>query len=133
LCWGMHLMKSSVPVPFFAALVLTALLSGCVRYENKRGVDVLWQPEVTAQLIKGQSTREDILTLLGPPSQLIALEDETVLYYLFERSKGDGMILIVYNRMKIRTRYDRAVFFFDENDTLRDYATYIHEDEDEPE
>lgn len=122
-------MKSTVPVPFFAVLVLTALLVGCVRYENKRGVDVLWQPEVTAQLVKGQTTREDILTLLGPPSQLIALENETVLYYLFERSKGDGMILIVYNRMKIRTRYDRAVFFFDENDTLRDYATYIHEDE----
>ena len=124
-------MKSTVPVPFFAVLVLTALLVGCVRYENKRGVDVLWQPEVTAQLVKGQTTREDILTLLGPPSQLIALENETVLYYLFERSKGDGMILIVYNRMKIRTRYDRAVFFFDENDTLRDYATYIHEDEPE--
>lgn len=126
-------MKSPVPAPFFAALIVTVLFSGCVRYENKRGVDVLWQPEVTAQLIKGQSTREDILILLGPPSQLIALEDETVLYYLFERSKGDGMILIVYNRMKIRTRYDRAVFFFDENDTLRDYATYIHKDEDEPE
>ena len=124
-------MKSTVPVPLFAALVLTALLVGCVRYENKRGVDVLWQPEVTAQLVKGQTTRKDILTLLGPPSQLIALENETVLYYLFERSKGDGMILIVYNRMKIRTRYDRAVFFFDENDILRDYATYIHEDEPE--
>ena len=126
-------MKSSASAPVFAALIVTLLLSGCVRYENKRGVDVLWQPEVTAQLIKGQSTREDILTLLGPPSQLIALEDETVLYYLFERSQGDGMILIVYNRMKIRTRYDRAVFFFDENDTLRDYATYIHKGEDEPE
>ena len=124
-------MKSSVSAPVFTALIVTLLLSGCVRYENKRGVDVLWQPEVTAQLIKGQSTREDILTLLGPPSQLIALENETVLYYLFERSEGDGMILIVYNRMKIRTRYDRAVFFFDENDTLRDYATYIHEDEPE--
>lgn len=122
-------MKSTFPVPFFAVLVLTALLVGCVRYENKRGVDVLWQPEVTAQLVKGQTTRKDILTLLGPPSQLIALENETVLYYLFERSEGDGMILIVYNRMKIRTRYDRAVFFFDENDILRDYATYIHEDE----
>jgi outer membrane protein assembly factor BamE (lipoprotein component of BamABCDE complex) len=129
----MYLMKTSVSAPVFAALIVAVLLSGCVRYENKRGVDVLWQPEVTAQLIKGQSTREDILTLLGPPSQLIALEDETVLYYLFERSKGDGMILIVYNRMKIRTRYDRAVFFFDENDTLRDYATYIHKGEDEPE
>ena len=68
-------MKSPVPAPFFAALIVTVLFSGCVRYENKRGVDVLWQPEVTAQLVTGQSTRNDILTLLGPPSQLIALED----------------------------------------------------------
>ena len=49
-----------------------------------------------------------------------------MLYYLFEQSEGEGMILIVYNRMRIDTRYDRAVFFFDENDVLKEYSTYIH-------
>jgi outer membrane protein assembly factor BamE (lipoprotein component of BamABCDE complex) len=80
---------------------------------------------VVARLQKGESTRADVLALLGPPSQVIALEDETVLYYLFEDAEGDGLLLIVYNNIKIQTHYDRAIFFFDENDVLSDYATQV--------
>lgn len=107
------------------ACLLIGVLSGCAQYENKRGVEVTWQDSVTGHLVRGHSTRKEVLALLGPPSQVISLEDETVLYYLFERSRGDGLILIVYNRMQIDTRYDRAVLFFDENDILTDFATRI--------
>ena len=104
-----------------------SLLAGCAQYENKRGVEVTWEAAVTDHFIRGQSSRRDVLSQLGPPSQVISLEEETVLYYLFERSEGNGIILIVYNRMKIDTRYDRAIFFFDENDVLTDFATRIDE------
>ena len=110
-----------------AACVLAVALGGCAQYENKRGVEVTWQDSVTSHLVRGKTTRKDVLRLLGPPSQVIPLEEETVLYYLFERSKGDGVILIVYNRMQIDTHYDRAVLFFDENDVLTDFATRIDE------
>ena len=110
-----------------AAAFCLSLVSACAQYENRRGVDVKWQSEVTNTLVRGQSTREDVLDLLGPPSQVISLEDETVLYYLFEHSAGEGVILIVYNRFSIETGYDRAIFFFDENDRLTDYATHINE------
>jgi len=113
-----------------ALLILIWLLPGCAQYERKRGVEVNWQPAVTAQLVKGQSTREDVLTLLGPPSQVIALEEETVLYYLYEHSTGEGLILILYNRVRKSTRYDRAIFFFDENDVLTEYSTYIEKSDD---
>ena len=109
-----------------AVILVAGLLQACAQYENKRGVDVNWQSEVTAKLVNGQSTRRDVLEMLGPPSQVISLEDESVLYYLFEHSKGEGLILIVYNRMRIDTRYDRAIFFFDENDVLTDYSTHIY-------
>jgi outer membrane protein assembly factor BamE (lipoprotein component of BamABCDE complex) len=88
-------------------------------------VEVTWQDSVTDRLVRGETTRKEVLRLLGPPSQVISMEEETVLYYLFERSKGEGVILIVYNRMKIDTDYDRAVLFFDENDILTDFATRI--------
>lgn len=107
--------------------LLVSLLGACAQYENRRGVDVTWQNEITGSLVKGESTRRDVLELLGPPSQVIALEDESVLYYLFEHSNGEGLILILYNRMKIDTRYDRAIFFFDENDVLTEYATHVYE------
>ncbi len=110
-----------------AACLLAVALGGCAQYENKRGVEVTWQDTVTSHLVRGETTRKDVLRLLGPPSQVIALEEESVLYYLFERSRGDGVILIVYNRMEINTHYDRAILFFDENDILTDFATRIDE------
>ena len=115
------------PALILVAVLCTITLQACVQYESKRGVDVNWQSSVTQQLTRGESTRKDVLALLGPPSQVISMEDETVLYYLFERAKGSGLILILYNRMKIDTRYDRAIFFFDENDVLTEYSTHIYE------
>jgi outer membrane protein assembly factor BamE (lipoprotein component of BamABCDE complex) len=116
--------------PSIAALaggLCLSLLAGCAQYENKRGVEVTWQEKVTGQLQPGQSTRKDVLALLGPPSQVISLEEETVLYYLFEKSKGNGLILIVYNRMQIDTHFDRAIFFFDDRDILTEYSTRIYD------
>jgi outer membrane protein assembly factor BamE (lipoprotein component of BamABCDE complex) len=112
------------------ACLLSTVLAGCAQYESKRGVEVTWQETVTGHLVPGQTTRKDVLALLGPPSQVISLEEETVLYYLFERSVGNGLILIVYNRMQIDTRYDRAILFFDEHDLLTDFATRIDESAD---
>ncbi len=109
------------------ACLFAALSAGCAQYENKRGVEVTWQDDVTRHLVPGETSRKDVLKLLGPPSQVISLEEETVLYYLFERSRGNGVILILYNRMKIETHYDRAILFFDANDVLTDYATKIDE------
>jgi outer membrane protein assembly factor BamE (lipoprotein component of BamABCDE complex) len=117
--------------PLQPLLVLAmCLTAACAQYENKRGVDVNWQSSVTDTLVRGESTRQDTLELLGPPSQVISLDDGTVLYYLFERSKGTGLILLVYNQFDVDTSYDRAIFFFDADDRLTDYATRVHQDND---
>ena len=115
------------PTAGITACLFAIILTGCVQYESKRGVEVTWQDTVTHHLVPGETTRKDVLALLGPPSQVISLEEESVLYYLFERSVGDGMILILYNRIEIDTHYDRAILFFNEDDILTDYATKINE------
>ena len=120
-------MKFSKRIPIL--LLAGSLFAGCAQYTDKRGVDVTWQPETVAQLERGKSTRKDVLTLLGPPSQVISLGDETVLYYLFEKAEGEGYILILYNRFDRATNYDRAVFFFNSEDVLTEYATWINPDE----
>ena len=112
-------------------LLCLGLLSACVQFKSKRGVEVAWQRDVVEKLIRGQSTRAEVLDALGPPSQVISLQEETVLYYLFEKAEGEGVILILYNRIEVDTRYDRAIFFFDENDLLTDYSTRIHLHDDE--
>jgi outer membrane protein assembly factor BamE (lipoprotein component of BamABCDE complex) len=100
-----------------------ALLGGCAQYHNQRGIEAQWQADQARALTKGKTTRAEVLDWLGPPSQVIALDDETVLYYLFERSAGVGLVLLVYNRFDVDTRYDRAIFFFDGDDLLTDYST----------
>lgn len=110
----------------FLLVVCSGVLGACAQFESKRGVDVNWQSAVTDHLVTGKSTRQEVLALLGPPSQVIALNDESVLYYLFEHAQGEGLILIVYNRMQIDTRYDRAIFFFDEHDVLTEFSTRLY-------
>ena len=111
---------------YVMVVLISGWLVGCVDINDKRGVEVTWQPGAVNQLQKGKSTRKDVLTLLGPPSQVINLGEESVLYYLYERSVAQGMILILYNTFDRDTEYDRAVFFFDANDVLTEYATHIN-------
>ena len=117
------------PRKLLSLLLASGLLASCAHYTDKRGVEVTWQPNTIAQLEKGKSTRKDVLALLGPPSQVISLGDETVLYYLYEKSKGEGYILILYNRFERASDFDRAVFFFNSKDVLTEYATRINPDE----
>lgn len=112
-----------------AAAAVLCLLQACAQYENKRGVDVQWQDSIISQLTRGTSTRADVLKLLGPPSQVIALDGESALYYLFEHARGDGLILVLYNRTRIETTYDRAIFFFDDNDVLTEFSTRVYDSE----
>lgn len=115
--------KMALRLVSLIALILS--LTACTQYENKRGVTVLWQPSMLAQLERGVSTRADILDKLGPPSQIITSGDQTALYYLNENARGSGLLLFVYNKVEVDTQYDRAVFFFDDQDLLTDFSAYI--------
>ncbi len=113
----------------FAALLLSiALLQACAQYDNKRGVEVNWQDTVMSGLQTGKSTRKEVMDLLGPPSQVISMDGESALYYLFANSRGEGLILGVYNRWNIDTRYDRAIFFFDDDEVLTEFSTHINDE-----
>lgn len=114
--------------PFLIVLLAIAMmLCGCAQYENRRGVLERW--EQSHEFTRGVTSRQDVMAALGPPSQVIALDGETVLYYLYERARGDALILVVYNRVQVDTRYDRAIFFFDENDLLADHAAFFDSDQ----
>jgi outer membrane protein assembly factor BamE (lipoprotein component of BamABCDE complex) len=104
------------------------LLAACAQYDSERGVDVSWHEANMAQFERGVTTRADVMATLGPPSQLVSLGEETVLYYLNEDAAGRGLILLLYNRFEVATRYDRAVFIFDAEGRLQDFAGHIGND-----
>jgi len=102
--------------------MLATLLVACARYENQTGVANSWREVDAARFVAGETTRAEVMDLLGPPSQLINLNQGTVLYYLNERETAGGVVLIVFNALRQRTTFDRAIFFFDEAGVLTEYA-----------
>ncbi|MFV0476652.1 MAG: hypothetical protein ACK5ME_02315 [Parahaliea sp.] len=107
--------------------VFAYLLSACAQFDSQRGVEVNWDTTTVDSFSIGKTTRQQVMDRLGPPSQLISLDGETVLYYLFEHTTGEGLILVFYNRFSNHTRYDRAVFIFNEQNVLTEYASHINE------
>ncbi|MBY8975145.1 hypothetical protein KHP62_04955 [Rhodobacteraceae bacterium NNCM2] len=93
------------------AILLLGLCVSCSRSDSTAGVENLWRsPSFSVQ--EGVTTDADVLEALGPPSQIINLGDKTVFYYLKEAFRSDRLLLIIYNKTKRTTSYDRAVFFF---------------------
>jgi hypothetical protein len=103
-------------------LAIGAITSGCATYDRSQGVANTWRDSALPTPVMGQTTQSDIIGALGPPSQVIGLRDQTVFYYLRERRKGKGAILILYNWVNENVTYDRAIFFFDKHGVLQDYG-----------
>lgn len=114
-------MRSTL-VPALAAALLLGVLAGCINSESARGVEPLWEELGPEAFVRGRTTRAEVLERLGPPSQVLDLAEGTAFYYLLETTHARGVILLVYNDRGERTRYSRAVFFFDGEGTLTDFA-----------
>lgn len=96
-------------------------VSGCVVSSTHAGVSNRWRDE-NVRFEVGKTTQSEVLKRLGPPSQLIDLEDRLVFYYLLEHEDSQDAIFIVYNRSSVEIIYDRAIFFFDKNGVLTEQA-----------
>ena len=106
-------------------LIIAALCLGCQACsiaKTERGVETRWQNLPADTFVAGETTRQQVLAMLGPPSQVLTLHNETALYYMLERTRGSSMVLLVFNSRSERSRYDRAVFFFNLDGLLTEYA-----------
>ena len=95
---------------------------GCYKSVAERGVLNKWRDNSLPPIEKGKTTQTQVLELLGPPSQVINLGNQVIFYYLMEKMEGKGGIFIIYNWKNYKVRYDRAIFFFDNDGVLKDYA-----------
>jgi outer membrane protein assembly factor BamE (lipoprotein component of BamABCDE complex) len=102
--------------------IILSLLEGCVSKHSEMGVRNYWRDPSPPAFTKGKSTQADVMHALGPPSQVIALQDQTLFYYLREQSRTKAMFLIFYNHTGQEITYDRAIFFFNKQSVLTDFA-----------
>ena len=109
----------------FLSIILLLTIIGttnCASWKNQQGVTNKWRDESGPRIEIGKTHQTDIAKLLGPPSQIIGLNEQVIFYYLLERKEGKGAFFILFNWSEEKVRYDRAIFFFDKNGLLNDYA-----------
>jgi len=114
--------KNKLHVCCLALLGVALLASGCASRQSQLGVKNLWRNNDAAKFEKGTTTQSDVMQVLGPPSQVIGLRDQTIFYYLREQLKSKSLVLVIYNDTREQITYDRAIFFFDTKGILKDYA-----------
>jgi hypothetical protein len=107
---------------FATAPCLAFVLFGCATKQSQLGVQNRWRDPEMPTFEKGRATQSDVMRELGPPSQVIALHDQTLFYYLREQFASRAMYLIIYNHTRERITYDRAIFFFNKDGVLADFA-----------
>ena len=105
-----------------ASLSLLWLGSGCASKDSQMGVQNQWRAQPAPVFEKGRTTQSEVMQALGPPSQVIGLQDRTLFYYLREQTKTKSLFFVVYNQIRERVGYDRAIFFFDKQGVLTDFA-----------
>ncbi len=104
-------------------LLLPLIVAGCVIRSSTQGVKNLWRADTVPNFERGKTTEHDVLAALGPPSQVISTANRTVFYYLVEQKKSKGIRLLIYNQTVENIVYDRAIFFFDSQGRITDFAT----------
>lgn len=110
-------------LPLVFVLLLSIIMAGCVIRSSTQGVKNLWRADTVPVFERGRSSEHDVLAALGPPSQVISTGNRTVFYYLVEQKKSKGIRLLIYNQTVENFVYDRAIFFFDTQGRLTDFAT----------
>lgn len=107
---------------FLISIYCLISFGACANYTTQQGVQNKWRDESLPQVQVGKTTQAEVAKQFGPPSQVIALNDQVIFYYLLEQKKGKGAFFIIYNWLDNKTTYDRAIFFFNNKGILIDYA-----------
>ena len=126
-----------------AALLPTLLLSGCLYAQGSGYFGSQLDPEVVARIVPGQSTKADVLELLGPPREFLrsevlgSLGDETTrvngavalgnraqdaFSYQRDRFRARASFLLLYNVVRSDVVSDLLVIFFDPEDRVREVS-----------
>lgn len=113
-------MKTSIILGSLGCWIALGL--GCANRQSQMGVENLWRADPAPVFEVGRTTQSDVMQALGPPSQVIALNDQTLFYYLREQQKLQSLSVIIYSHSRERIAYDRAIFFFDRKGVLQDFA-----------
>ncbi len=126
-----------------AAILPALLLSGCIYVQASGVFGSSLDPAVVSQIVPGESTKGQVLDLLGPPEEFVrseviaALGDETTrvsgaialgnraqdaFTYQLDTLSAHGSLLVFFNYVRAEIVTDLLVIFFDDEDRVREVS-----------
>ncbi len=126
-----------------AALLPALLLSGCLYVSASGSFGSHLDPAVVSRIVPGESTKGQVLDLLGPPEEFlrsevlgslgddaarlsgaVALGNRAQDAFTYQRDtlSAWASMLLFYNHVRGRIETDLLVIFFDEEDRVREVS-----------
>lgn len=126
-----------------ALSALSFLASGCLMVQASGSFGPALDPAIVARIVPGETTKREVLALLGPPEEFLrsevveSLADETTRVsgavalgnraqdaFSWQRDRliGSGNVFLVYNRFQADVESDLVVVFFDAEDRVREVS-----------
>jgi hypothetical protein len=126
-----------------ATLLPALLLSGCLYVSTSGAFGSQLDPAVVSQIVPGESTKGQVLELLGPPEEFLRSEVLTSLgddasrvsgavalgnraqdafTYQLDTLSAWASMLLVYNHIRGQIETDLLVIFFDPEDRVREIS-----------
>lgn len=117
--------------------------TGCFYVGASGAFGPVLREETVARIVPGETTKREVLALLGPPEEFLrtevldALNDEITrvtraialgnraqdaFTWQFDTLGGAGTFLVLYNRIRIDAESELLVVFFDEQDRVREVS-----------
>ncbi|HEX7901973.1 MAG TPA: hypothetical protein VF950_29710 [Planctomycetota bacterium] len=100
----------------FLLPLLALPLAGC--FFGKKMDDRTWEAEAVARLKPGMTTKAEVLTLLGPPKEIIRLLESEAYVYRNAVEKNTNTFLILVNLSRSDRQYDAVTVIIDRKDVV---------------
>lgn len=100
----------------FLLPLLALPLAGC--FFGKKMDDRSWEAEAVAQVRPGKTTKAEVLTLLGPPKEIIRLLESEAYVYSRVVEKNTNTFLVLLNLSRTDRQYDAVTVIIDRKDMV---------------
>ena len=97
-------------------ILLLLLSTGC--YFSKTMEDRPWGLESVSNIKAGETTKAEVLKLLGPPTEIVRLLESEAYVYRHAMEKQTGTFLILLNMRRVDRQYDAVTVIINREDVV---------------
>ncbi|MGE0643782.1 MAG: hypothetical protein AB7P24_08935 [Nitrospira sp.] len=108
-------MKATAGIALF---VLTIMIQGCAFSRGTLGDEI--NTDAIAALHKGETTKDEVIHLLGAPDRLVQLNGRDVFQYYRYDAKAGSLLLIVLNFTRLSIKSDDLFIVLNQSGVVED-------------